>query len=89
MRSPGLPEWIEVNNSAYIISIIDDDGKFAGVFCFRNLLLTLYFSDILVGFIQKRYTATEAEEQVSVCVGPINSNKTRYPYKVALLPDEG
>ena len=58
-------------------------------FVSENVLLTLYFSDILVGFIQKRYTATEAEEQVSVCVGPINSNETRYPYMVALLPDEG
>ena len=58
-------------------------------FISENLLLTMHFSDILVGFIQSKYTATEAEEQVSVCVGPINSNETRYPYMVALLPDEG
>ena len=55
----------------------------------ENLLLTIHLLDILVGFIQNKYTTTEAEERVSVCVGPINSNKTRYPYKVALLPDEG
>ena len=89
MRPPGLPEWIYVNNSAYNISIRDDDGQFAKTFCFRNLLLTLYFSDILVGFTQNKYTTTETEEQVSVCVGPTNTNETRYLYVVALLPDEG
>ena len=59
--------------------------------CFvsENLLFNMYFLDILVGFIRHKYTATEAEEQVSVCVGPINSNETRHPYMLALLPNEG
>ena len=53
------------------------------------LLHIQHILDILVGFIQNKYTTTEAEERVSVCVGPTNSNETRHPYVVALLPDEG
>ena len=86
MRPPGLPKWIYVDEDTHIINITDDDGMFARMVCF---LFTMYSLDILVGFIQKKYNATEAEEQVSVCVGPINSHDTRYPYMVALLPDEG
>ena len=89
MRPPGLPEWIYVYNDTYTISITDDDGKFAKTFCFENLLLTMSFIDILVGFSQSKYTTTEAEERVSVCVGPTNTNETRHLYVVALLPDEG
>ena len=48
----------------------------------------MYFLDILIGFSQSTYTTAEAEEQVSVCVGPINTKETRYPYEVALLPDK-
>ena len=28
MRSPGLPEWIDVGEDTHIINITDDDGMF-------------------------------------------------------------
>ena len=49
----------------------------------------MHLLDILIGFRQNNYTTNEAEEQVSVCVGPINTKETRYPYEVALLPEKG
>ena len=53
-----------------------------------NAYLT-FVTDILVGFNPMEYTTTEAEGQVSVCVGVVNTNGTRETFSVALLPDEG
>ena len=49
----------------------------------------MHFLDVLIGFHQNKYTATEVEGQVSVCVGPINTKETRHSYQVALLPGKG
>ena len=48
----------------------------------------MHLLDILIGFCQNNYTTIETEEQVSVCVGPINTNETRHSYEVALLPNK-
>ena len=49
----------------------------------------MHLLDIQIGFHQNKYTTTEAEGQVSVCVGPINTKDTRYPYEIVLLPEKG
>ena len=49
----------------------------------------MHLLDILIGFHQNNYITTEAEGQVSVCVGPINTKETRHFYQVALLPEKG
>lgn len=54
-------------------------------------LLTMhcFFPDFLVGFSSKKYTTTESQGQVSICVGMVNSNVSHPHYTVVLLPDEG
>ena len=50
MRPPGLPEWIDVSTDTLIIHIIDDDGMFHIIFCFRKHI-NLYHNYVL-----SRYT---------------------------------
>ena len=52
----------------------------------------LFLADIIfVGFSSSTYTATESEQQVTVCVQILNSESggALRPFSVSILPEEG
>ena len=50
-----------------------------------------FLADIFVGFSSSTYTATESEQQVTVCVQILNSESggALRPFSVSILPEEG
>ena len=51
----------------------------------------LFLADIFVGFSSSTYTATESEQQVTVCVQVLSSESggAFRPFSVSILPEEG